>query len=106
VPEPPLTLFGDYDQNGIVDGADYVVWRDKLGQSIVLPNDSTPGTVSQSDFEVWRARFGQTADRGAGADVSAAIPEPEAFVILILVVVGLICGTTKLRIGVQHLKSV
>jgi acid phosphatase len=106
VPEPPLTLFGDYNQNGTVDAADYVVWRGKLGQSIVLPNDSTPGTVSQSDYEVWRARFGQTADRGRAADVSAAIPEPEAFVILILAVVGLICETTKLRIVVQHLKSV
>jgi hypothetical protein len=106
VPEPPLTLFGDYNQYGTVDAADYVVWRGKLGQSIVLPNDSTPGTVSQSDYEVWRARFGQTADRGRAADVSAAIPEPEAFVILILAVIGLICGTTKLRIVVQHLKSV
>jgi hypothetical protein len=99
VPQP--TLFGDYNQNGMVDAADYVVWRDKLGQSILLPNDSTPGTVSQEDYEIWRAHFGQVADRGS----SAAIPEPEAFVLLILAAVGFVWGTTRLHPVVQHLES-
>jgi acid phosphatase len=102
---PQPALIGDYNQNGTVDAADYVVWRDTLGQSIVLPNDSTPGTVSQGDYEVWRAHFGQMADRGSGENVNAAIPEPETVVMLILAVVSLICGTAKLRIVVQHLKS-
>jgi hypothetical protein len=29
-----VSLFGDYDRNGIVDAADYVVWRDHFGQSL------------------------------------------------------------------------
>ena len=53
VPQP--TIFGDYDQNGNLDAGDYVVWRKTLGQSIVLPNNSTPGTVSQADYDVWRS---------------------------------------------------
>jgi hypothetical protein len=51
---------GDYNNNGTVDAADYVAWRDNLGQSVTLPNDSTPGTVTQADYEVWRANFGNS----------------------------------------------
>jgi hypothetical protein len=88
VPQLPLTLFGDYNQNGIVDAADFTVWRDKLGQSILLPNDSTPGTVTHADYAVWRAHFGQTVGGGAAAGVTALIPEPETFVMLILAAFG------------------
>ena len=95
LPQPPVTIYGDYDQNGIVDTGDYVTWRAKLGESIVLPNDSTPGTVSQADYEVWRARFGQMADGRSGADVDAAIPESETFVLLIVAAVGLVLGLSN-----------
>jgi hypothetical protein len=90
LPQPPLTLFGDYDQNGTVDAADYAVWRDNLGQFVELPNDSTPGTVSQADYEVWRANFGQMAAGASGAGVTTAVPEPEAFVLLIVAATGLV----------------
>jgi Domain of unknown function (DUF4082) len=44
----PSTTTGDYNGNGIVDAADYTVWRDHLGQSVsvTLPNDTTPGSVT------------------------------------------------------------
>ena len=29
-PPPPTAIDGDYNNNGIVDAADYVVWRDRL----------------------------------------------------------------------------
>ena len=45
---------GDYNANGVVDAADYVVWRDALGTSAMLPNDPTSGTVTQEDYLVWR----------------------------------------------------
>jgi hypothetical protein len=51
---------GDYNVNGVVDAADYVLWRDKLNQNVTLPNDSTPGTVTQADYDVWRANFGES----------------------------------------------
>jgi hypothetical protein len=51
---------GDYNNNGVVDAADYAVWRKSLNQNVTLPNDSTPGTVTQADFDVWRANFGAT----------------------------------------------
>jgi hypothetical protein len=50
---------GDYNRNGVVDAADYVVWRDNLDAEVTLPNDSTPGMVTIEDYNVWRANFGR-----------------------------------------------
>jgi fibronectin-binding autotransporter adhesin len=68
---------GDFNHNGIVDAADYVVWRKGLG-----------ATYTQSDYDVWRARFGQTAGSGASASANAAAPEPATAVLLILAAAG------------------
>ncbi len=74
MPAPP-SVVGDYNNNGTVDAADYAAWRDNLGQSVTLPNDSTPGTVTQVDYDVWRANFGATSVAGIGN----AVPEPAAW---------------------------
>jgi hypothetical protein len=79
---PPVP--GDYNQNGVVDAADYVVWRDKLGSGIALPNDDTVG-VGQDDYTRWRSNFGQHAGSGSIANV----PEPSAIVLAALLVVTL-----------------
>jgi hypothetical protein len=73
-PPPPPGITGDYNDNGIVDAADYVVWRDRLGQSIIIPHDATPGTVSAADYTVWRGNFGRMPS-GSGAVAPAAVPE-------------------------------
>lgn len=66
-------LPGDYNQNGTVDAADYVLWRN----GGPLQNDPTPG-VQPGDYNVWRAHFGQTVGSGAATEGSdlAAVPEP------------------------------
>ena len=46
-----VALPGDFNGNGIVDAADYVVWRKSDG--------------SQNGYATWRAHFGQTAGGGA-----------------------------------------
>ena len=69
---------GDYDQNGIVDAADYVVWRKGLGT-----------TYTQNDYDVWRASFGQPGGIGSGAITNVAVPEPATLVLLIAAVAGL-----------------
>ena len=76
---PPLPLlFGDYNQNGVVDAADYTVWRNNLGANIALPNedpDQTPGWVTAEDYDVWKAHFGQTLPLGSGGAAIASVAE-------------------------------
>ena len=69
-------LTGDYNSNGKVDAADYVVWRKALNTTTVLPNDPTGGTIGTTQYNTWRANFGN----GSGAGSGAAVPEPTALV--------------------------
>ncbi len=67
-----IGLPGDYNDNGAVDAADYVLWR-KGGP---LTNEvDTPGVVNTADYTEWRARFGNTGS-GVGTGADAAVPEP------------------------------
>lgn len=81
---------GDYNNNGIVDAADYTVWRDNLGRSVTLPNDTTPGTVTQADYTVWKSNFGAVA----GAGSAATVPEPAA-ALLCLTAVAFLLATPR-----------
>jgi hypothetical protein len=64
---------GDFNLDGTVDAADYVVWRKNPG-----------GIYTQADYDAWRAHFGQTAGGGAGASAKAAVPEPSVIALLII----------------------
>ncbi len=71
-------LVGDYNNNGVVDAADYTVYRDNLGaDSSVLQNNRIDGPVGAEHYSQWRNNFGAT--RGASAAASAAVPEPAAW---------------------------
>jgi polyhydroxybutyrate depolymerase len=74
---------GDYNQNGTVDAADYVVWRKELGT-----------TYAQADYDTWRSHFGQMSGNGtvlpSAELLPAAIPEP---VTLVLATAGLFAVT-------------
>ena len=59
-------LAGDYNNDGKVDAADYVVWR------------KNPGGFPADAYATWRSHFGQPPGSGAGAIESAAVPEPAA----------------------------
>jgi hypothetical protein len=64
---------GDYNGNGVVDGADYVLWRN--GGPLQNEVDN-PGTVNAADYTAWRSRFGNTSGSGAGLGGAAGVPEP------------------------------
>jgi autotransporter-associated beta strand protein len=72
---PPLS--GDYNEDGVVDAADYVVWRDNLGSETALPNDDTVG-VGPDDYDRWKAHFGETNLGGTGSAASSGVPEPHS----------------------------
>jgi autotransporter-associated beta strand protein len=74
---------GDYNGNGGVDAADYVVWRKNAGTSTALLNDLIGGTIGSAQYNQWRANFGQTvpgAASGSGASSNVAVPEPASLV--------------------------
>ena len=85
-------LAGDYNRDGSVDAADYVVWRDTVGNTSPQLDPSTfrvtsfgdmraNGAISgmcgfntpdcevidEADYEVWRANFGRTVSSGSAA---------------------------------------
>jgi hypothetical protein len=78
---------GDYNHNGIVDAADYVVWRDSLGRtgSSLAADGNGNGVIDTGDYDVWKAHFGQHTTAGAGAadSAGAGVPEPSAALLLI-----------------------
>ena len=77
--QPAPALLGDYNENDIVDAADYSVWRDALtAGATTLPNDPTPGTVDESDFTYWRAHFSETQGTDSGADQATGATESQS----------------------------
>lgn len=83
---PPI-LAGDYNGNGIVDAADYALWRKSVGQpSQTLPNDTTGVIIGQAQYNLWRSNFGNTtAVPGSGlAENRGAVPEPPQTSLLML----------------------
>jgi hypothetical protein len=81
---------GDYNADGTVDASDYIVWRDAVNSSVILPNDATPGAVDSSDYDVWRAHFGLTLAGGMAVTGAATVPEPHTTGLLCVVAVVLI----------------
>jgi hypothetical protein len=74
-------LFGDYNDDGSVDAADYIIWR-KTGAT--LRNEYvTLGTKNAPDYDAWRSFFGSSPTSDVAADSPAPVPEPSAIVLLI-----------------------
>jgi hypothetical protein len=95
--EQQLNIPGDYNQNGVVDAADYVLWRKTLNSS-ASPQGSgadgnDDGTVNAGDYTFWRQNFGRASQivvntgTGSGSSDSlrsGAVPEPATIWLLLL----------------------
>jgi hypothetical protein len=79
----PVGVAGDYNNDGTVNAADYIVWRQHLGQTFALPNrDGTnSGAINAADYAYWASHFGQHSGAGAGASTGTAAPEPSSLLI-------------------------
>lgn len=81
----------DFNHNGVVDAADYTIWRDTLGQTgpgLAADVDGN-NVVDQADYNVWKAQFGFTTGSGSGASAGrlsagGAVPEPSSCRLAIL----------------------
>jgi prepilin-type N-terminal cleavage/methylation domain-containing protein/prepilin-type processing-associated H-X9-DG protein len=74
----PTIVTGDYNRDGIVNAADYVVYRKTFGQmGPNLPADGNMNSmIDVGDFAVWKANFGDTSGTGAGQFSVDYVPEP------------------------------
>lgn len=72
-------LTGDYNGNGRVDAADYVLWR----------NDPASFGGTPAGFNAWRGNFG--AGAGSGSELGgSAVPEPAVLTLLLTVLVSML----------------
>jgi hypothetical protein len=81
-------VVGDYNNNGKVDAADYVLWRNNVGTTTVLPNDPAGGIIGPTQYNNWRSHFGASAGSGSGL-VGGAVPEPSSLMLVVAAVMGL-----------------
>ena len=90
---PGPGVIGDYNQDNVVNAADYTIWRNALGTATPLPNrdPANVGNVSAADYTSWKAHFGQSGGAGSGLD-GGAVPEPTSFMMLILAAAATLCA--------------
>jgi hypothetical protein len=88
----PLTVLpkpGDFDGDGDVDGADFIVWQTNFpkegGATLSQGNADGDSDVDGADFAVWQSNFPFVPTPGA-----SPVPEPSAF-FLILAGLGAVC---------------
>jgi hypothetical protein len=80
---PAIHSTGDYNENGLVDAADYVVWRDMLGEFVAHgegADGNGDGIIDADDYSFWANRFGNEA---ASAASIVAVPEPSMVALLL-----------------------
>ena len=92
----PVGVPGDYNANGTVDAADYVLWRQ--GDPAADGDGST--VVDAADYDFWSARFGNPAAPGAGSGLGqgGAVPEPTS---LVLIGLGVVAFASRRGLGAR-----
>jgi Glycosyl hydrolase family 59/F5/8 type C domain/Domain of Unknown Function (DUF1080) len=66
----PPALAGDYNQNGVVDAADYVIWRKTQNSSVENysgADGNGNGVVDAPDYGVWTSNLGMMLDQPSSA---------------------------------------
>ncbi|HMO85844.1 MAG TPA: hypothetical protein PKC18_13095, partial [Lacipirellulaceae bacterium] len=69
-------LFGDYDRNGWVDGADFLLWQRALGSSATPGGSGADGNnnglIDAGDLAPWQAGYGTSLPQIDGTAVAAS----------------------------------
>ena len=90
------TLRSDFNGDGEVDAADYVIWRKQVGQSGagLLADGTGPGglpdgVVNEWDYQLWATNFGKSVV-GATSASAHGVPEPSSALLLGLIGLGIL----------------
>lgn len=77
-------LPGDYNDDSVVNAADYTSYRDAIGSAAgTLPNDADGGPIGPDHYDTWKEYYGAT-DSG----FAASAPEPAAAALAWLATAG------------------
>jgi formylglycine-generating enzyme required for sulfatase activity len=93
-------LSGDFNTDGTVDAADYIVWRNGLGT-----------TYTHADYDAWRANFGRTAAgaavvaKASSASSVANVPEPVNAALFVLGLLPLFTSNRRGRVAPTKLTT-
>jgi len=94
-----LAVDGDYNNDLRVDQQDYPFWRIVFGTTnFPMADGNHNGVVDAADYTVWRDHLGAALGSGTGAFTAAAVPEPASLVLLLTGILTLCC---RRRITVQ-----
>jgi hypothetical protein len=100
---------GDYNNDGKVDAADYVIWRNTQGHSVAVGTGADGdfnGVVNSADYTVWRSNFGQQLASAAGLSNgssslldNSSVPEPSTIAFILMCVTVWPIRTRSRRFG-------
>jgi hypothetical protein len=68
---------GDYDGSGLVDKADYQLWKSAYHTSNLAADGNGDGVVDHGDYTVWRNHLGESLASGGGAGGGQAAPSAQ-----------------------------
>lgn len=77
---------GDFNQDGVVDGRDFLLWQQNAGTNngvrpvLDVGDADYDGDVDRDDLAIWTAQYGT----GGLAATSATVPEPSAAMLLLV----------------------
>ena len=86
---PVVGVPGDYNNDTVVDAADYTVWCNNLGaanETSLNGNGDGLNGVDQGDYDRWKLHFGEGAMGSGGAALAGgtAVPEPATWLLVSL----------------------
>ena len=94
-------LPGDFNDDGVVDSADYAVWREALGatppnspfeyrdatnldgEEAISHNGDGMNGVDMADYLIWKANYGMTAGATSLLAPASSTPEPSAIALCV-----------------------
>jgi hypothetical protein len=93
---------GDFNNDGIVDAADYTVWRNNLGdtdETNISNNGNGADGVDDADYALWKMHYGESVpmELGGGGLAGSVVPEPGTGALLLLAGCVTVLGATGRR---------